>query len=84
MVENILSLNYIFHTSSGFLGVDTLEGTEGDLICVLNHCKMPVILRRVGEHYMFVNCCSVYGLMNGEAKDIIEAEGIEQQEFIII
>ena len=50
-------------TKNGYLGLVPLLSLEGDLVCVI---RVPVVLRRVLEHYVFVGECYVHGLMDGE------------------
>jgi hypothetical protein len=43
---------------------------EGDLVCVVLGCSVPLILRRVvgfGEHYINLGDAYVHGFMSGEA-----------------
>lgn len=63
-----LVLNYVaFWTSDGYLGWGPPGIAEGDYVCVIIGCDVPVILRRVGDHYIHIGPCWVLGLMNGEA-----------------
>ena len=48
------------------------EVREGDMVCVLFGCSVPVVLRReqhLGEqlYYKFIGECYVHGMMDGEA-----------------
>ena len=64
---------------------------EGDHICVLIGCSVPVILRKKGFDWHFVGECFVFGFMDGEAMDSknapnflireTESEGIVIREF---
>lgn len=38
---------------------------DGDIVCVLWHCPVPVILRQVEHHFVLVGKCCVHGYMNG-------------------
>jgi hypothetical protein len=50
---------------------------------VLLGYSVPVILRLVGDHYLFVGDCFAYGLMDGEALlDFAEGKAV-LQEFTI-
>ena len=69
-----------FHTERGYIGFGPLAIEIGDLICVLEGHKAPVILRRQGSHYIFVGDCDVVGIMNGEVLEAVkrgEAEIVE-------
>jgi hypothetical protein len=62
-------------TTSGYLGLSPVGTEPGDILCVLKHCKVPVILRKApgGEHYLFVGTTFVVGLMDGEAVEFINS-----------
>jgi hypothetical protein len=56
---------------------------EGDIVCILFGCSVPVILRRVvqegpREMYRLVGECYVHGYMEGEAFDGLVQESIEK------
>jgi hypothetical protein len=56
-------------TEKGYIG-NALELTRrGDIVCILFGCKMPVILRPKGRHFIFIGECYIHGLMFGEAMD---------------
>jgi hypothetical protein len=60
---------------------DTAE--EGDYICVLLGCKVPVILRPVGDKFKIIGDAYVNGFMNGEALNGV-GDGFEgMQDFSI-
>ncbi|CZR61815.1 uncharacterized protein PAC_11712 [Phialocephala subalpina] len=72
-----------FHTAGGYLGLGPVEPVPGDLLCVLNKCPFPVILRKVNSHYVLVGPCFVLGLMDGEAVGLIKNGEAQIQEFEI-
>lgn len=61
-----------FHTERGYIGFGPLATEVGDLICVLQGHKAPVILRRRGLHYTVVGDCDVVGIMNGEVLEAVK------------
>jgi hypothetical protein len=70
LTSNWLSLvmNYVaFWTPDGYLGWGPPGMIEADHICVIIGCDVPVVLRRVDDHYIHIGPCWVLGLMNGEA-----------------
>lgn len=62
----------IFYTSDGRVGLGPVHMEKDDIICVLNKCKVPVILRKAGSLYTFVGCAFVLGFMDGEAASWIQ------------
>lgn len=70
------------YTRKGYLGYD--KGVrKGDLVRVLQGCRVPVVLRRVGEYYHHIGICSVFGLMDGEAAVLLEKGEVSMQQFNI-
>lgn len=70
LTSNWLSLvmNYVaFWTCDGYLGWGPPGMTGTDHVCVIIGCDVPVVLRRVDDHYIHIGPCWVLGLMNGEA-----------------
>ena len=59
---------------------------EGDLVCILHGCSVPVLLRRGrdGVHYTFIGECYVHGMMDGEAVMLKELQELPTKEFIIL
>ncbi|PVH76559.1 hypothetical protein DL98DRAFT_641110 [Cadophora sp. DSE1049] len=53
------------------LGLAPSNAWEGDTVCILYGCSVPVILRKVdddeGVYYELVGECFLYGMMDGEA-----------------
>jgi hypothetical protein len=57
----------IFLTEKGLIGTGPSELLPADAVCVLFGGRVPFVLRRVGDHYLFVGLCYVHGIMYGEA-----------------
>jgi hypothetical protein len=69
-----------FYTSDGYLGFGSRNIQKGDCVCVLQGCRVPVLLRKVSDHYHFVSTCFVLGLMDGEAIQMVQkGEALIQQ-----
>lgn len=73
----------LFVTKNGYIGLAPSPAQEGDLICVLLGCGVPVILRREGDHYIFIGVCYTHGTMDGEAIDLAKAYIFDFQTFVI-
>jgi hypothetical protein len=56
---------------------------EGDVVCVLLGCKVPLILRPVGDNFKVVGDAYVNGFMNGEALENVSDDEEGLQEFFI-
>jgi hypothetical protein len=72
-----------FHTERGYIGLGPLATEVGDLVCVLEGHKAPVILHRRGSHYIFVGDCDVVGIMNGEVLEAVKRGEAEITEIDI-
>jgi hypothetical protein len=79
----VLSYYRLFHTSNGYLGVAPRNLLPGDLVCAVQNCSFPILLRKEQSHYVHVGACFVLGLMNGEAEKLIEEGHTSIQEFVI-
>ena len=55
-----------FMTSSGYMGLAPAGTEEGDLVCVLLGCCVPLVLRYTDGNYVLIGECFVMGLMDGE------------------
>ena len=66
-----------FHTEKGYIGLGPLDTEVGDVVCVLEGHKAPVLLRRRDSHYVLVGDCDVVGIMNGEILDAVKRRDAE-------
>ena len=58
----------VFFTKDGYMGLASQHVKEGDSLFVPNGNSLPWILRREGDHYLFMGVCYVHGLMHGELR----------------
>lgn len=65
------------------LGLGPENTAKGDIVCILNGCSVPVILRQKNDGWSLVGECFVYGLMDGEAMKN-EAYTTKNQEFLML
>lgn len=82
-VRNI-TWNRKFFTSEGdLLGLCPAATTQGDLVCILYGCSVPVILRRHedGGYFELIGEAYVHGKMDGEAMAYIGDGSIVETEF---
>jgi hypothetical protein len=64
----------LIRTSRYNLGIASYDTLLGDIVCILFSGSMPIILRPVDDHFLFVGECYVHGVMNGEALDGVDLE----------
>ncbi|KAM0420550.1 hypothetical protein ACHAPT_011719 [Fusarium lateritium] len=63
--------NFKFVTKSGHMGIaGSVE--VGDEVVVLAGCDAPVLRRKKGQHHEYIGPCFVLGLMDGEAKQMVD------------
>lgn len=77
----------LFFTADTAMGAGPDQSQEGDLICVLFGCSVPVILRKreegAGGGYRFIGECYVHNFMDAEAL-VMEVKGKRKvDEFLL-
>lgn len=66
-VKTVFKSEDLFITAQGYLGVGRKGGFGvGDYVCVLPGCRLPLLARNKGDHWMLLGDCYVYGMMYGE------------------
>ena len=53
-------------TRKGYVGLAHAQSEIGDMICVLEGCTVPMILRPCNRGFRLVGDAYVHGVMNGE------------------
>jgi hypothetical protein len=71
-------------TLDGGLALVPQDTAPGDYICVLSHCRFPVVLRKVGNSYVYFRGAYVYGLMDGEVSEMVKEGTIKTGELEIV
>jgi hypothetical protein len=71
-------------TSDSGLALVPQDTCAGDYICVLSHCRFPVVLRKVGTSYVYLGGAFVYGLMDGEVSGMVKEGTIKMEELEIV
>ncbi|KAI1175127.1 hypothetical protein F4777DRAFT_551458 [Nemania sp. FL0916] len=64
-------------TGDGHVGLAPLGARPGDVICVLNGSGIPALIRSENGRQVFVGLCIIMGIMNGEAKTLVTARGLQ-------
>jgi hypothetical protein len=65
------------------IGVGPGSAREGDILCVLYGCKVPVILRPKGRYFQVVGDAYIHNFMNGEAVARVEDGSAGLEEFYL-
>jgi hypothetical protein len=71
-VETVVWGRRLIKTGEGRLGLVPRESKEGDLICILLGCSVPVVLGRIAEEdrgagVTLIGACYIHGMMQGKA-----------------
>jgi len=67
-----------FVSEKGYMGIGPESADNGDMICVLLGCQVPVLIRKHHDYQLFIGECFVWGIMDGEAiRDREERNGYE-------
>jgi hypothetical protein len=78
--DSLVYKSSFISTEKEHMGIAPPATKEGDIVCVLLGHRVPVILRQVEDHYIFIGDCFVYGLMDGEAlQDFMEGKAVLQE-----
>ena len=72
-----------FHTQRKYIGLGPMTTEAGDIVCVLEGHKAPILLRRRGSHYTVVGDCDIVGIMNGEILEAVKRGEAEITEIEI-
>jgi hypothetical protein len=86
-IEKIVQCNMerkrIFWMADGSIGLGPINVQPNDIVCVLGCSYFPVVLRKIGTRHIFVGCCFVYGLMDGEVGGMMDLNGMEAVRYHI-
>ena len=80
----LLGFSHRYHfveIEGGYLGLAPKGAIARDIICVLEGCPVPVVLREVDLHFVLVGTCFVEGLMDGETLALYERGQVSTQSF---
>jgi hypothetical protein len=72
-----------FISRNKFMGLGPGQMEKGDFICTLFSCPLPVVLRKVQDHYIFVGEAYFHGWMHGEPRKRAEDGSLQRQRFEI-
>lgn len=73
----------IFATRKKYIAIGRREVLEGDLVCKIWGCRLPLLLRSCGSAYQLIGPCYVYGAMGGKS-DSHGKKADKMREFRIV
>ena len=73
----------LVRTGQGQLGTAPPRTKCGDVVCVLDGCGFPVVMRRDGAHWVLVGACWVLGLMDGGPEGMLQRSELAVERFEI-
>jgi hypothetical protein len=73
----------ICHTSGGRIVAASPKTEIGDFIAVIPGCSCPILLRKVGNHFIHLGPCFADGLMNGEVAKMLESGEVKMEDIEI-
>jgi len=78
--------NAVFTTRGGLLGNGHVGIQEGDVVYVIPYCRVPIVLRPVGDRgeYIVVGAAFVLALMDGEIRGKLEQGKVELREIRLV
>lgn len=68
-----------FITKLGYMGIGPLALQEGDMVCMIPGCKVPLLIRSEADYRRLVGMCFVWGLMDGEG---LEGKNVDKEREI--
>lgn len=80
----------LIKTKSGFLGLAPKATKKQDIVAILYGLSVPVVLRPIsnaeeGDNvFRMIGGCFIYGMMDGEALDLKEERGVQDQTFVLL
>jgi hypothetical protein len=56
---------------------------KDDVVCILKGFSIPAVLRKDGDHYIFVGGCSIRDVAHGQARELLQAGQARMEEIKI-
>ncbi|KAI0180994.1 heterokaryon incompatibility protein-domain-containing protein [Hypoxylon sp. FL1284] len=76
-------IGFLLVTETGFLGLARGSVRPGDVIALFYGADIPVVLRPVGDHYVYQGRAWINGIMMGELWNIYENPMLQPEDFVI-
>ena len=72
-----------FMSYKKYMGLAPPESKAGDFVCVLFGCRLPVMLRQIDDHWIFLGAVYFHGWMDGRALSLLDSGQLHEQDFEI-
>lgn len=69
--SDLVSSSNGFYTQKGSLGFGPKWIQEGDLVCLIQHCRVPLLLQKVDNHYEFIITSFVLVIISSEVAEMV-------------
>jgi hypothetical protein len=70
-------------TNDGYIGLGPMKARQGDHVCILYGCSVPVILREINGGFSLIGEAYVHGCMDGEALALVNEGKLSEKEWIL-
>jgi hypothetical protein len=81
--EALMQWHRFMEIEHGFIGATPRLSRPGDVIAIFKGLDVPAVLRKQDDHYIFIGACNIPGLMNGEAKELLDSGKARMEEIEI-
>jgi hypothetical protein len=70
-------------TKDGYVGLGPIKARQGDHVCILYGCSVPLIFRELKGGFSLVGEAYVHGFMDGEAIALVNEGKLKEKEWIL-
>lgn len=74
---------HLMVSENGYVGLVPSSAQQGDMICVLFGCSVPVIIRKLNDHHVFIGESYVHGIMDGQVITKLNEGSLTGEPFIL-
>ncbi|KAI0123548.1 heterokaryon incompatibility protein-domain-containing protein [Xylariales sp. AK1849] len=71
----------LFRTEQGHLGLGPPGVSSADVVCLLECCTLPVVMRLLDDQWVLVGSCYIYGYSDGEPMEMLKDGRFQLEEF---
>jgi hypothetical protein len=72
VIGGLLGGRRLFSTSNGYIGLGPDASKPDDLLVIIPGCSTPMVVRKMDEYFIMIEAAYVFGLMDGEAFNLVE------------